>query len=322
MLELFVCSLLTVFPDYLYRRFVQDKRLGREITLFSVWYELRWGITACFVLTVSLITVIFYYHPSTSNALMLFRTVTILPETPGRVTEVHVENGQIVEAGDVIFRTDDSSQRAAVTTAEQALAEIEASYAVAEFELAEAKGQVREAEGALEEARYELELKVEVNERNPDVVSEQEIRRLENLVVSREGRIEAAIAAQNAVETTMSTLLPAQRETAEAALRQAEVELEKTVVPALTAGRIEQFALQPGDFVSSLLRPAGILIPTDIDRGRIQAGFNQLATQVVRPGMVAEITCASLPFTIVPMVIVDVQDVIPSGQFLPTDELL
>ncbi len=47
MLELLLCSLLTIFPDYLYRRYVQDKRIGRDITLFSVWFELRWGITAC-----------------------------------------------------------------------------------------------------------------------------------------------------------------------------------------------------------------------------------------------------------------------------------
>ena len=68
MLELLLCSLLTIFPDYLFRRYVQGKRLGREITFYSVWYELRWGITACLMLTVGLITVVFYYHPSTKTA--------------------------------------------------------------------------------------------------------------------------------------------------------------------------------------------------------------------------------------------------------------
>ena len=63
MLELFFCSLLTIFPDFLFRRYVQGKRIGEEINLFSVWYELRWGITTCAILTVSLITTIFYYHP-------------------------------------------------------------------------------------------------------------------------------------------------------------------------------------------------------------------------------------------------------------------
>jgi len=64
MLEILLCSLVTIVPDYLYRRYVQNKRIGKEITLFSVWFELRWGITACVVLAVSLITVIFYNHPS------------------------------------------------------------------------------------------------------------------------------------------------------------------------------------------------------------------------------------------------------------------
>jgi multidrug resistance efflux pump len=322
MLELLLCSLVTVFPDYLFRRYVQGKRLGREITLFSVWFELRWGITACLILTITLITLIFYHHPSSSNAVMFFRTVTILPETPGRVTEVHVTNGQEVAAGEVLFRMDDGAQRAAVVTAEQALAEVDAAVPVAEFELAEARGRVQEARGSLEEARYELELKREVNARNPDVVSEREIRRLENLVLSREGRVEAAIAARRAVETKLATLLPAERATAEAALGQAEVELEKTVVTALSAGRIEQFVLQPGDYVSSILRPAGILIPAALDRGIIQAGFGQLAAQVVEVGMVAEVVCFSLPFTIVPMVVVDLQDVIPAGQYRPSDQLL
>ena len=90
MLELLLCSLLTVVPDYLYRRYVQGKRLGKEITFYSVWFELRWGITSCLILTVSLITVIFYNHPSTNNATLLYRTVPILPEINGRVAEVYV----------------------------------------------------------------------------------------------------------------------------------------------------------------------------------------------------------------------------------------
>jgi len=51
MLELFLCSLVTIFPDFLYRRFVQGKRLGRDINLFTVWFELRYGITLCVLLT-------------------------------------------------------------------------------------------------------------------------------------------------------------------------------------------------------------------------------------------------------------------------------
>ena len=52
MLELLLCSMLTILPDYLFRRYVQGKRFGKEITLYSVWFELRWGITMCLILTV------------------------------------------------------------------------------------------------------------------------------------------------------------------------------------------------------------------------------------------------------------------------------
>ena len=90
MLELLLCSLLTILPDYLFRRYVQGRRLGKEITFYSVWFELRWGITACLMLTVGLITVIFYNHPSTTNVTAFYRTVPIVPEANGRVAETFV----------------------------------------------------------------------------------------------------------------------------------------------------------------------------------------------------------------------------------------
>lgn len=63
MLELIFSALITILPDYLYRHYKQGKRLGHEITLFTVWYELRWGITACAVLAISLLTVISIFTP-------------------------------------------------------------------------------------------------------------------------------------------------------------------------------------------------------------------------------------------------------------------
>ena len=108
MLEVLLCSLVTILPDYLYRRYVQGKRLGKEITLFSVWYVLRYGITACFILTISLITVVFYYHPSTSNVVVHFRTVPIIPDASGHVVEVYKNSSDTVRAGDPLFRVDTS----------------------------------------------------------------------------------------------------------------------------------------------------------------------------------------------------------------------
>src|SRR6476620_2926581 len=135
MLELMFCSLLTILPDYLYRRFVQGKRFGKEITFYSVWYELRWGITGCVILTVCLITVVFYNHPSTTSVTLFFRTVPIITETTGRVAEVYVGINGPVAKGAPIFRLDSSQQEAAVETARRKIAEAEADLVVAGADL-------------------------------------------------------------------------------------------------------------------------------------------------------------------------------------------
>jgi len=322
MLELFFCSLLTVFPDFLFRRYWQGKRIGEEINLFSVWYELRWGITACAILTISLITTIFYYHPATTSVSNYFRTVTILPETGGRVSAIMIENNQDVTAGDVLFQLEDASQQTAVATAQAQINEVAALQAVAATDLAAAIAGIDQVTAALKQANDDLARNLELKERGSSAVRQTEIDRLVNLVARREGELDAAQANKAAVETNIGVLIPAQQASASAALDQAEAELAKTIVYAGVSGRVEQFSLQVGDYVNPILRPAGLLLPDEFtDRDRFAAGFGQLTANVIKPGMYAEMGCFSKPFTIIPMVVIGVQSVIPSGQMRPTDAL-
>ncbi|AFL52822.1 multidrug resistance efflux pump [Sinorhizobium fredii] len=320
MLEFLICSMLTILPDFLFRRYVQGKRIGREINLYSMWFELRWGITACVILTVSLITLIFYYHPSTKNVTAVFRTVTILPERNGRVAEVFVGTNEKVAAGAPLFRLDNKEQQAALETARRRVAEIDAETAVAKTELASADGLIAQAEGAYQQALDELATQVELNRRNPNVVAKRDIERRQVTVNARKGALDAAIANKQTLETKISTLLPAQKASAEATLAQAQVELDKTIIRAGTAGMVQQFALRPGDIVNPAIRSAGILVPDDRRIGLI-AGFGQIEAQVMKPGMIAEATCIGKPFTIIPMVVTEVQQVIATGQIRPTDQL-
>src|SRR5712671_4764387 len=156
MLEIILCSLVTILPDYLYRRYRQGKRFGHEITLYSVWFELRFGIIACLMLTVSLITMIFYYHPSTSSATLFYRTIPIVPEVAGRVAEVHVDVSASVKQGDVLVRLDSAKQEAALLTARRKIAEVDAAMLAAQADVMKAEGQLREAKGSLQQAQDEL----------------------------------------------------------------------------------------------------------------------------------------------------------------------
>ena len=320
MLELLLCSAITVLPDFLYRRYGQGKRLGHEINLFTVWYELRWGITFCVLLTLSLITTIFYFHPSTSSAVSVFRTVTILPERGGRVAETYVGINQHVTAGQPLFRLDDSEQRAAIETATRQIAEIDAQARVATSQLAEAEGRITQARGSLKQAQDEFDTRAELMRRNSNAISQRDVDRAQVSVDTAQGAVDAAIAGRDAVQSQINFQLPAAKATAEAALAEAHVGLEQTLVVAGTDGIVQQFALRAGDVVNPMLRPAGILIPERHVTG-LAAGFGQIESQVIKVGMVGEVTCPAIPFTVIPVVVTDVQDVIAAGQIRPTDQL-
>ncbi|MFH0298768.1 biotin/lipoyl-binding protein [Bradyrhizobium sp. 31Argb] len=322
MLELLICSLVTVLPDYLFRRYVQGKRFGKEITFFSVWFELRWGITSCLMLTIALITMIFYFHPATDTATLFFRTIPILPEASGRVAEVNFDFSAPVKKGDVIFRLDNSKQEAALETAKRKVAEVDAALVAAEADVVKAEAQTQEARSAHQQAKDELDVKSELQRRNPGIVPQRDIEKLQVLVDQRQAGIDAAVAVKQSATLRVSTLLPAEKASAEAALAQAQVDMDKTFVRAGVDGRVEQFLLRVGDVVNPLMRPAGILIPEGAGRRILQAGFGQIEAQVMREGMVAEATCISRPWVIIPMVVTTVQDYIAAGQFRGGEQLV
>jgi multidrug resistance efflux pump len=321
-LELMLCSIFTLLPDYLYRRYGQGKRLGVEITFYSFWYEFRYGITACLMLTVALITVVFYHHPSTNNVTSYFRTLPILPETNGRVAEIYVGFSGEVEKGAPIFRLDNTKQQAALETARRRVAEVDAELIMARADIAAAEGQIQAAKGSLQQAIDELDTKEELQRRNAGIVATRDIEKLRNVVSAREGTLTATNATLQAAETRLQTVLPAEKASAEAAKAQAQVDLDKTVVYAGVSGRVEQFVLRVGDVVNPLMRPAGILVPTGAGQSVLVAGFGQIERQVMQPGMAAEVTCASKPWTIIPMVVTQVQDYVAAGQLRTSEQLV
>lgn len=322
MLELIFSALITIVPDYLYRRYKQGKRWGQEITLFNVWYELRWGLTSCAILAVALITVIFFYHPSTRNVSAAFRTITVLSDRAGRVDEVYVVNNESLKAGDPIFRLDTTRQEAAAETAKRRMEEIDAALGLVTTEITGAEAQLDAAQAELRQANDDLQRRLSLAERNDTVVSEQELERLQTAVSRAESQRAAALAALDGAKLRQTTLLPAQRESARAVLREAENEIAKSTVFAEVDGTVKQFLLKPGDIVNPILRPAGILVPEVTGQGRFVAAFGQISASVLKPGMLVEITCASKPLTIIPMVVDEVQGAIAAGQFRPGDALL
>jgi len=322
MLEIILCSLVTILPDYLYRRYRQGKRFGHEITLYSVWFELRFGIVGCLMLTVALITMIFYYHPSTSSATLYYRTVPIMSEVAGRVAEVHIELSAPVKQGEVIFRLDNSKQQAALLTAKRKVAEVDAAMLSAQADILKTEAQIQQAQSDYQQATDELNTKRELQQRNPGIVPQRDIEKLGVLQAGRQGALDAANISKQSATIRVTALLPAEKASAEASLAEAQVDLDKTFIRAGVDGRVEQFGLRPGDIVNPMIRTAGVLIPDGAGRGALAAGFGQIEAQVMKVGMVAEATCISKPWTIIPMVVTNVQDYIAAGQFRGGEQLI
>lgn len=322
MLELLFCATLTVLPDYLIRRYGQGKRLGREITLFSVWYELRYGITLCLLLTISLITVVFYFHPSTAAAVSYFRTVSVMPDSMGRVDEVYVGLNEEVVAGQPLFKLDTDREEAALAAAKLRAAEVTAQIEVTRTELATADAQIAQAEAALKQATDELTRQLALRERDPAVVTQRQIDTLQSTVDGRQAALDAARSQKESLAAQITVLLPAQEAAAKASIAEAQVMLDHRTVVASVDGRLTQFTLRPGDILNPMIRTAGVLVPNNAGQGYLQAGFSQIEAQVLKPGMTAEALCYSQPFTVIPMVVTGVQSVIATGQFQATDRLV
>jgi len=153
-------------------------------------------------------------------------------------------------------------------------------------------------------------------------VPQRDIEKLQVVVDQRQGTLDAATASKQSAIVRISTVLPAEKATAEAALAQAQVDLDKTFIRAGGDGRVEQFLLRPGDVITTFTRAAGVLIPEGAGRGGLQAGFGQIEGQVMKVGMVAEATCISKPWVIIPMVVTNVQDYIAAGQFRGGERLI
>lgn len=314
--------LLTSFPAML--RYHQLKRRGEAMT---VW-NMRTAVFAWAILAFFLFLTIFYFHPKSYSGLLPFRTISVVAQTSGPVTEIPVVNGQRVTAGDLLFRIEDSSQRARLKQAEAEFDNIAAAAAKADDTLKVALTTVASATSSFEKLIVDRENAQQLFDRN--VGTKDAVRKLDASVAVAQADLEAAEAHVAIARTDISQTIPAQRKVAEAALGNAQADLAKTEVRSFSDGHVTQLALSVGSPASTLiLSPAMVIIPDrpeDLPM-RFTAGFDQVARATLYPGMPAEIACETnikLSFrnSILPARVAFIQPAIASGQIVPSGNLL
>lgn len=314
-------TLLTSFPVII--RYYQLKRRGEAMTVWNMRTAVfLWGAMAF-----ALFLIIFYFHPKSYSGLIPFRTVSVVAQTSGPVTEIDVLNGQRVAAGDLLFRIENSSQEAALGQAQAQVAQVDAAENMARDQLVVAEASVAQAIAERDKLVVDLDNARTLLDRN--VGRADDVRALEAAVTSADAALTAAQAQGDLARLQLEETIPAQRSAALAAVEGAQAALNKTEVRAFSDGTVTQLAMSLGSPASQLiLSPAMVIIPDrDADHPvRVTAGFSQVARATLYDGMPAEVACESnvnMSFrnAIFPAHIAVIQPAIATGQVVPSGTL-
>jgi multidrug resistance efflux pump len=276
-----------------------------------------------------LLLVMNYNHPYTREARFYFATTPVIPVVRGPVIEVPVQPNVPVKKGDVLFRIDARPYAFVVEQKQAALAEAEQNVLQLKASLEASLADVNEAAAARDRAKQSYDRFAQGNEaarraNRAGPYSELEIENRRQAYLGTEAGLSSARAAAdrarlaaesqiNGVNTTVARL--------QAELRDAQYELDQTVVRAPTDGYVTQLILRPGMMAVPLpLRPVMVFIHEE--ERAFGAAFQQNSLQRVRKGDEAEIAFDAVPGRIFKGKVKFVIDAMVQGQLQATGSLI
>ncbi|MEL6220056.1 MAG: biotin/lipoyl-binding protein, partial [Pseudomonadota bacterium] len=306
---------------------IQYYRLRRRGEAMTVW-NMKTAVFMWAVLAFCLFLVIFYFHPKTYAGIVPFRTVSVVAQTSGPVTEIAVENGQQIKAGDLLFRIENRAQRAALAEAEAQVELVASTEAKAEDTKKIAVAGVEEAEAQIRKLKDDLADAQRLLERGAGTANT--VLEIETALEATQADLDAAVAQLDLAVIDLEETIPAQKRAADAALESARAALGFTEVRSFTDGTVTQLALSVGSPATTLvLSPAMVIIPSRTEGVpvRVAAGFTQTARATIYEGMPAEVACESnacLLFThaLFPARVASIQPAVAKGQVVPNGTLL
>ena len=261
-------------------------------------------------------TLVLSKRVSTDNAYVAAETAQVMPLVSGQVIEVAVGDTQNVKRGEVLMRLDDSDQQIAVAQAEADLAGAERRYGqtaatgdalqaqvdARSAEIGTARAQLLVAQGNLERAQTDYRRRQALV--SAGAVSGDEVTAATNalrtaranIVVAQAGIAQATATRASALEdraantalthgTTQATAPEVL--TARAKLRQAKLDLSRTVVRAPIDGIISQRNVQIGQRLAPGTAAMAIV---PVDKLYVNANYKEGQLQHVRIGQHATLT--------------------------------
>jgi len=235
-------------------------------------------------------------YVSTNDAFVEAHIVKVSPRVAGRVTAVPVDDNEKVAKGDVLLRLDPSSYQAAVDAAQAQLAtartqvgSLKAKYRALSAQIDSEKSQV--AYLAREVKRNgPLAQKSVITNAHLDALNTQLTRARQQVTVLEAER--SQVVAQLGGDPDQPVEKNSNYMQAAAALEQARLNLEDTVVRAPAAGIVGHVEVRPGDTLG-VGQPAFPLVETA--KFWIKANFKETALTNLHPGQPVTITVDTYP---------------------------
>ncbi|EKO3845112.1 HlyD family secretion protein [Vibrio harveyi] len=229
--------------------------------------------------------------PFTTQATLHRNVATIAPEVSGVITDVMVNNGELVEKGQPLFAIDASSYQLKVAQAKAELRQARESDSAKWQQLAAAKQTQSQREFEYHNAKQKLTRNQKL--RNKGLATEQE---LDDAITNTQvacSAVEAANAEVKRIEAELSTQdRTAAIELAEAKLASAELDLSHTQIVAQTEGVVTNLQLQSGSYIT---QGTASLMLVDEAHAWISADFNEKGIDKLTNGREVLVSFDALP---------------------------
>ncbi len=262
----------------------------------------------------SLILLMNYNHPFTNLGSQVFNTTPIVPGVRGKVVSVDVKANQMLEEGDPLFHIDPTPFIAKVTQAQAALAE--AQQGVLELEASYKAAQSNATQALANRDRTQREYERYNQGFKKGAFTAQQVDTRKQSYLAAQAAYESALASEQQAKLAYGSEINGENTTVaglEAALAQAEFNLNETVVRAPTRGFVTQLALRPGMMAVPLpLKPVMTFVHSE-DHYYI-AAFRQNSLQRLKAGYEAEFVFRAVPGKVFEGKVVEVLPAIAEGE--------
>ena len=286
----------------------------------------KYLITGAIVLIAAVFVLFRYWdylvNPWTRDGKVRANIIQVTPRVSGPIVNLPIQDNQFVRAGDILFEIDPRTYEAALARAKAQLDQTGQGVSAMEEQVEAARAQVQIAQGNIQQAKTglaEAESQVYTNKREYErqqkmlpkgstsqkavdqaqtayQVAEQQLKGAEASMQQAEAAVSQARAGLAQAQAQLGELGEdnAQVRAAIAAYRQAELNLEFTVVRAPVDGYVTNLQLR---FGSNTVANQPALALVDVNSYYVDGFFKETQVRRIKPGDRAVITLMSYPGT-------------------------